>query len=262
MTGLVRKSLGVGGVVFGLLLIMYFGIRRTPSDQSSINMERALNVSSASDAVLLKEAESRLSKQDASMVQALQLQLNESKDSVGRLEILKQLSGTWYQVGEFAAAGIVAKDIAVQINDAESWSITGTTFVNGVVQSKSDKEKQFCTEQAVQAFQQAISLDPDNVQHRINMAVVYTENPPQDNPMLGIQQLLELNRQEPDDVKVLNTLARLAIKTGQYDRAIERLERSNELEPDNKRTHCLLAVAYAESGNIANAEKFKVLCGN
>lgn len=46
----------------------------------------------------------------------------------------------------------------------------------------------------------------------------------------------------------MNTLARLAIKTGQIDRAIQRLETSLALEPENQSTICLLAAAYGNAG--------------
>jgi predicted Zn-dependent protease len=66
--------------------------------------------------------------------------------------------------------------------------------------------------------------------------------------MRGILMLRELNEALPNNVLVMNTLARLAIKTGQIDRAIQRLETSLGLEPDNQNTICLLATAYGNAG--------------
>ena len=58
--------------------------------------------------------------------------------------------------------------------------------------------------------------------------------------------LLSLNEKYPDDVLVLNALARLAIKTGQWDRAQQRLELSDSLQPENTTTICLLADVYSQ----------------
>jgi cytochrome c-type biogenesis protein CcmH/NrfG len=84
--------------------------------------------------------------------------------------------------------------------------------------------KAFCNQRAVQAFENAISLNPDNASHRLNLALTYTEMPPEDNPMKGILLLRELQEQYPENTQVLNALGRLAIQTGQYARAVERLD--------------------------------------
>jgi len=72
--------------------------------------------------------------------------------------------------------------------------------------------------------------------------------------------LLDLNREHSENVLVLNTLARLAIRTGQYDRAIERLEKARSIEPNNANTSCLLAQAYEGNGNTEQAQAFAERC--
>jgi predicted Zn-dependent protease len=129
-----------------------------------------------------------------------------------------------------------------------------------VQRSEEEKVRAFCTNNAVEAFENAISLNPSNISHQVNLALLYAENPPSDNPMKGITMLLDLNREHPENVLVLNNLARLAIRTGQYDRAIERLEKARSIEPDNANTSCLLAQAYEGSGNTEQAEAFGEQC--
>src|SRR5690606_5723955 len=102
--------------------------------------------------------------------------------------------------------------------------------------------------------------NPSNLQHQVNLALVYTENPPSENPMKGILMLVNLNKQEPENVMVLNQLGRLAIKTGQFEKAIERLSKAIELEPDNLASNCLLAKAYQGTGDQAKASKYQTQC--
>jgi uncharacterized protein HemY len=89
---------------------------------------------------------------------------------------------------------------------------------------------------------------------------VYAENPPQDNPMKGVMMLVELNKQFPENVSVLAQLGRLAIKTGQWEKAIERLEQALAIEPENSFAVCLLAQAYEGSGNQEQAGIFFAKC--
>ena len=79
--------------------------------------------------------------------------------------------------------------------------------------------------------------------------------------MKGILQLRELDAQNPDNVIVNLQLARLAIKTGQFDKAIARLEKTLSKDPNNRKLVCLLADAYEGKGDPKAAE-WKMKCGN
>jgi uncharacterized protein HemY len=84
--------------------------------------------------------------------------------------------------------------------------------------------------------------------------LIYAENPPQDNPMKGILMLLDLNKKFPENVGVLVNLGRLGLKTAQFEKAAQRLEKVIVLEPDNRSANCLLIEAYEGLG-----QKEKVL---
>ena len=114
--------------------------------------------------------------------------------------------------------------------------------------------RDFCTQRAVNAFQNAASLNPTKLDYKINLALCYTENPPQDEPMKGILLLRDLDKENPDNAAINIQLARLAIKTGQFDKAIARLEKVLASEPNNKKAVCFLAEAYKNTQNPKAAE--------
>ena len=78
--------------------------------------------------------------------------------------------------------------------------------------------------------------------------------------MKGIQMLLEMNKNEPDNTSVMNLLGQLAIKTGQYDKAVQRLEKSYQTDPDNPQTPCLLSMAYEGLGQHEKAHDWASKC--
>jgi len=98
------------------------------------------------------------------------------------------------------------------------------------------------------------------VEHQVNLALVYAENPPADNPMKAVLLLRDLEKKHPDNASVYNALGRLAIKTGQWERAIERLEKARSLDPKNPNTPCLLSRAYDGAGQADKAAEFAKLC--
>ncbi len=74
---------------------------------------------------------------------------------------LKQLSGYWYKLGNPVMAGLYAREIAEKENSGLSWSIAGTTFASGLQQELDEKQKLFVRDQALEAFENAISLEPE-----------------------------------------------------------------------------------------------------
>ena len=152
-----------------------------------------------------------------------------------------------------------AEQIAELIGSEEAWSIAGTTFMSGL--SSSDAMlKEAYTQKAIQALENAISLEPENVEYRVNLSLAHTENPPPNEPMKGIQMLLSLNEKHPEDVMVLTTLARLAIKTGQFDRAQTRLESALAINPEHPSATCLLATVLEQTGDMTRAQELRNKC--
>lgn len=126
--------------------------------------------------------------------------------------------------------------------------------------AKEPEIRETCAKHAIKAFESAASLNPENVQHRVNLALIYAENPPPDKPMTAALMLRELAEKHPNDPAPFNALGRLAIKTGQWQKAVERLERAWELDKNNPNTPCLLAKAYEGLGDTGKASEFAKRC--
>ncbi len=251
----------VGGLL--LFLILYFGFDIIPQKTKDLEKSRSLNIESTGINNLLKDAMATLDAQQKSIIEAINLDVEKSsKDTTALIERIKSLSGTWYEFGFPAISGSYAEDIANMLKTDESWSIAGTTYAICVKNSEDPKVKDFCSKRAIKAFEKAISIAPENIEYRINLAICYVDNPVQDNPMQGILMLRELNTNNPENVSVLNQLGKLAIQTNQNERALERLETAIGLEPENQTTICLLATAYKNIGNASKADEYSNKCVN
>jgi len=248
------------GAAVALFFIIYFGCETTPKDISALEKSRALASESTDINTLLSEAKLELESIAANELLALEAQLEESLSDTAKVDAYKQLSSKWYELEQPAIAGYYAQQVAELESTEESWSIAGTTYTICIQRTETPKIRDFCTGRAITAFESAISLNPDKISHQVNLALAYTYNPPPENPMKGVLMLRELNQKAPDNVLVLNTLARLAIRTGQYERAIERLEHALSIEPNFTATACLLAQAYEGAGNSAKAQSFAQKC--
>lgn len=230
-----------------LTLALYFGFDTKSSEQLEDLEVRALSGTKVDVSPIILSVKESLTDSDLREIQVLEGGA-ESSEGDQKVDYLKQLSGKWYKLRRFLIAGHYAEQIAELAPSGEAWSIAGTTYFQGL--NDSDKlVKDGCFQGAVGAFENAVSLEPENVNHRVNLALTYTENPPQENPMKGIQILLNLNQKHPENVVVLTTLGRLAMKTGQYEKAEERLQDAVNFDPNHQPAVCLLADLYQQTAD-------------
>ncbi len=248
------------GSVIALFLVLYLACDTKAPNQGQIEKSRALMAESTDIDNLIRDAHDQLAPHEVSTIQVLEQELQSAETDSAKVAVYQQLSSRWYATGQIAIAGHYAQQIADVDNTEESWSIAATTYAICVQRVDDPKVKAFCQQRAITAFENAISLDPDEVANKVNLALTYTEMPPENNPMKGVLMLRELQAEYPEDVLVLNTLARLAIQTNQFERAIQRLEQALSIEPENTTTICLLGQAYANAGDTAKAQPFITRC--
>ena len=243
-----------------LFSALYFGFDTKPDKQKTLERSRSLQGESTSLGTLVDDALSHLKPEQAGEMEALEKQIQAATDDATRIELLKNLSGRWYALGQMPVAGGFAEQVAALENADSSWSVAGGTFFTALISAKEPALRDYCASHAVKAFESAASLAPEKVEHRVNLALVYAENPPPDNPMQAVLMLRDLESKHPESPSVYNALGRLAIKTGQWERAIERLEKAWSLDKKNINTPCLLAKAYEGAGNIAKATEYAKRC--
>ncbi|MEK7256661.1 MAG: tetratricopeptide repeat protein [Bacteroidota bacterium] len=250
----------VVSLAVAVFLALYLGFDTKPGKHQEIENKRSLAQTSTDISVLLMEAKVGMSAQASATVLGLEAELDKAPSDSLKAELYKQLSSAWYGFEKPAIAGFYAEKAAELLKNEEAWSIAGTTYSICLQKEEEEKIRSFCTQHAVQALENAASLNPSNPQHKVNLALVYTENPPQDNPMKGVLMLRELNEQYPKNHAILTQLGRLAIKTGQFDRAVQRLEEALSVEPEDPNAICLLAKAYESVGNAAKAAELNAKC--
>ncbi len=256
-----QKKIALGSAIL-LFCILYFGFSLTDKkEKARKDKERTLITEATGPEALLKEARSGTSGDTLELVDRLQ-HATEGDDTTAVLDNLKRLSGVWYSQRRYGLAGYYAEKVSEIEKTATAWSIAGTSYGTGVKLLPEGSEREFCVGRAARAFEKAISIEPDATIHRVNLAALYADAPPKDDVMKGIKMLLELNKKEPDNTAVINLLGQLAIKTGQYDKAIARLEESYKIDPKNPQTPCLLIMAYEGAGQHEKAHELAEKCRN
>jgi hypothetical protein len=203
-----------------LFLVLYLGCDTTPPKIKDNEKSLSQNIETTSVQNILIEAKKTMTREQIAVIDLLNKELNSSDDSL-KVDRLIALSSKWYEFNQPAIAGDYAQQIAELKQDEQSWSISGTTYALCIKTTEDQKVRDFCSNRAHKSFDNALSLNPENVEHKINKALVNVENPPNGQPMTGILELRGLNEKYPENTSVINQLAKLAIRTNQFDRAIQ-----------------------------------------
>ncbi len=250
-----RQQILVVASAFVLFFLLYFGCDTQSREQKTLEKARVLTAESLDIQSVAQKALIELEPSARTIIQPL----TEKAKSEPTPSVLKQLSGAWHDAKRDDIAAWYAEQVAEIEKTDEAWSIAGANYVIALQNSSDKTARSFCAQRASEAFQNAVSLNPSKIEHKINAALVFTEEPPADNPMKGTLQLLDLERANPGNVPVNLQLARLGIRTAQFDKAIARLEKILNIEPNNQRAICLLADAYSGSQN-PKAQEFLKRC--
>ena len=249
--------------IFSAVLLfagLYFGFKTTPKDRKAIETKRMIEGTPTDFATLENAAKSAIAPAQLAQLDALAAKASSEKDEKAKLALLKELAGGYFQAGSPLLSGKTADQIAeIEKTDA-AWSIAGATWQIAGTNSKDQSAHDFCGKHAIAAFENAVSIKPDEVAHQVNLASVYADFPLPENPMKAVLMLRDLEAKHPDNPLVYNALGRLAIKTNQWDRAIARFEKAIELDPKNKQANCLLVDAYRGAKQDAKATEQEKRC--
>jgi tetratricopeptide (TPR) repeat protein len=245
--------------IFGIaLLASYFGFTTISPEVRGTSTNKTLDITGVEN--LVNESTNQLKPEQKAELDAILQALKTGQDQESlRLDALKSLSGFWFSMKEPAIAGAYAKQVAEILKTDTAWSITGTTFMYGLEEGLPEKRRAFCFQGAVAALENAISLNPNQPDHSINLALTHIKMPG-DNPMKGILMLRELEEKYPDYEPIQFQLVELAIKTGQWERAKGRLEKLLSKNKENVQANCLMADVLEKMNMAEEAKIYKLYC--
>ncbi len=244
-----------------LLAVLFWGFDTTPSTQKTLEKSRELSSKNFDIHSLESDARTKLTKENLNHLETLQSQVQFAGADSAKLSYLKDLSAFWFNQGNPILAGAYAKQVAETEKSATSWSITGTTFASALNQPDLSQEiKERARDQAVEAFENAISIEPKVIEHRVNQALSYIEAPEQAQPMKGVQMLAGLATSNPESPLPPFHLARLAVRTGQMEKAEERIEQALKIDSTNSKIACLAIEIYTATNKPDEARKLEGRC--
>ncbi len=175
-----------------------------------------------------------------------------------------QLSKFWKDAGNDALGTYYFYQFAQIDNSSDAYQSAGDALVNAYKSTPDSIILKKLITFALQSYELAVQKDGSDIDLKIKLADAYVQGSAE--PMKGIGILRHLEDSLPNHIPVLLALGRLAIQSGQYDKAKERFQKILQIQPQNTEAMYFLAITEAELGHDTEAirlfEMCKILVGN
>jgi len=158
----------------------------------------------------------------------------------------KQLAKQWDDVNQPAPAAFYYQAVARKDNKFDDWLNAGNRFNDAFRFTQDSTIQAALVVNAVEAFQHATALKPDNLDAKAGLGVADV-NGGAPSPMTGIGLLLEVVSKDPNNRNASLNLGMFAMKSGQYDKAVTRFKNMIAQKPEVE-PYFYLAESYKQLG--------------
>ncbi|MBK7308389.1 MAG: tetratricopeptide repeat protein [Chitinophagaceae bacterium] len=243
------------------LVIILFKFGNTIAPKSKVEAPVAKAVKSFDILQFISEEKKHLS---ASQL----INLSKLENSVTRGDVNSQsitantlLANFWKDsVKSFEPYAYYLSEAAKLDKSEKNLTFAAQLILNNLRAEQDEAKLNWKTAQAIALFEKAIELNPDNDDLKVGLGSCYIFGKGRaggpEETMKGIQQLLSVVRKDSNNMKAHMMLGVGGFVSGQYDKAIERLQKVIKAQPDNIEAVAFLADAYAAKGDKAEAIKW------
>lgn len=264
-------------IAAGLLLTaaLYFGMTTVPPAGAGrsggkeaphqAGMGSGPHIDAARTETILADARRSLPVHGQAELRAAEARLSGLRDSVQMAPVFEAVSKVWAEHGALEAAAYYRALSARLEKSPEKLNFAGQFFLNLMHRPAADSPavRLWEAEQAVASLSQALQIAPAD-STRLALASGYIDGTGE--TMQGVQLLLGIVRKDPGHIPANLVLGKLAVQSGQWDKAISRFQTILRQEPRNTEALYFLAEAYKGHGDRQQAvetfERLKPLVNN
>lgn len=204
------------------------------------------------------DIQSFIREQKAQLSPKLQKRLDEIEKIPADTSRYLALAGIWKDSAKiYEPVLFYQAEAAKLVNSEKNLNFAAQLFLEWLRVEKDEAKLEWETAEAIDLFQRAIKLNPENDDLRIGLGSCYIygnsrASDPQQT-LKGIQEILSVARKDSTNMKAQLMLGVGGMVSGQYEKAIERFKRVVEAQPTNLEAIAYLADAYAATGKRAEA---------
>ena len=249
----------------GLIVILYYGISTVPPagvaaesrgktdapHNGAPAMGNAVATPATNDS-LYQVARKELPAHAKDQLTKLEADITAQKDSARMEPLFEEMASVWKDNQQFPMYAWYLGEAGHLAHSEKKLNFAGQLLLDMMQRQEASAPVQLWeAAKAIGYLNEALALNPENDTTKLALATGYIEG--SDNPMQGIGILRRYRCQRPGNVSANLMLGRFSIQSGQYDKAIMRLETVLKQEPTNREATYFLAEAYKSKGDKAKA---------
>ncbi|MBK0384372.1 tetratricopeptide repeat protein [Pedobacter sp. SD-b] len=147
----------------------------------------------------------------------------------GLAAIQKQIAQKWDDLNQPAPAAFAYEAVAKLEPNYNNWIITGDRFTDGYQNFRDTTATAGLLNKAITAYNKALEINPNSLDAKTGLGVAYVTGT--QNPMQGIQLLLGVVKEDPKNVKANMNLGMFSMKSGQFQKAVDRFKTVIDVKP-------------------------------
>jgi tetratricopeptide (TPR) repeat protein len=250
-----KQIIVIGSVTLLMGLLLMLDIQGLVKPEEGQKNETVANTASASNikAISLEEVSKTalegLNANLKSLISNLEAQLKSASDDE-KLELYKKLAQQWDDVNLTTPSSLYYELIANEQPNFDTWLKAGDKLTDAYQQSMDTLIQPALVEKAISSYKNADKLKPNTLAVKTGLGIAYVSGTP--NPMQGITLLLDVVKQEPKNLKANLNLGLFSMKSGQFDKAVERFKTVIEIAPSAE-AWFYLASSYESMDRNADA---------
>ena len=238
---------------------LYLAPRKTPSSDKLPVSEATVNKGFNFDDLLMFQNKN-LSEEERIKSETWMKDIQEPTSRVN-LSLYDSLAGIWDQKKMFALSAYYYEQKAEKDHSEKSYINASFRYFDAYKNAIDSSLKVNMVEKAIKNYTKVIALNPKNLDAKTDLAILYAEATAE--PMKGIMMLREVIAENPNHENAQLNLGFLSVKSGQFEKALERFDKVLEINPKYIDAHLLKAQVYVQMNEkqkaIDNFEKYKKL---
>jgi len=209
------------------------------------------NTSSINVQMVSATAKTAIAQSQAAQITDLEGKLKNASTDADKITLQKQLAKQWDDAHQPAPAAFYYQAVAQKQNTAANWISAGNRFNDAFKLTQDTTAQPVFDADALEAFQNAGKLEPENLEVKTGLGIAYVNGG--GPPMQGIGLLLDVVKKDPTNRNANFNLGLFSMKSGQFDKAVDRFKLVTAKTPNDVEPWFYLAESYKQLGQRADA---------
>ena len=235
-TGSKQLLLIAGAAV--LTVALYFAPKITKNNNSVENKDEIFSFQFLND-----EAKRQLKRQETERINVIEAALSKNPSSI---DLSDSLGRMWDRLNMPQISSHYFEIVALKKADEKSWVNAAYRYYDAFRMTGDSTLRKNFVDKAISSYKKVLEINPENLDAKTDLGLCYAEGT--SSPMEGIMLLREVVTKNPSHEMAQFNLGVLSVKSGQYDKAVERFQKVVEINPSNKEARFLLGRTYSLMG--------------